>query len=97
MRKLRTLLIFCFITLGWNYLQAQVLVASISEKGDVLCHGDSSGYAIANASGGTAPYNYKIDNGPFSSNKFFTNLSAGTYEITILDATFDSSKVIVVI
>ena len=43
---------------------------------DVVCYGDSDGFIIPSASGGTPPYNI--------SNLF--NLSAGTYPITVVDA-----------
>ncbi|MEL6632127.1 MAG: gliding motility-associated C-terminal domain-containing protein [Bacteroidota bacterium] len=97
MKILHPLLLSCIFIIGGNLLNAQTLTATITEQGDVLCHGDSSGYAIANASGGSAPYNYKIGNEAYSSNKIFPNLGAGTYIITVLDAMFDSTTVSVTI
>ena len=41
---------------------------------------------VINASGGTAPYQYSINGVSFQNNPAFTNLSSGTYTITVKDA-----------
>lgn len=47
---------------------------------DVTCFGGSDGEAIVNVTGGTAPFNYNFaGNVP-------SNLGAGTYSVTVLDA-----------
>ncbi|WP_242131768.1 LamG-like jellyroll fold domain-containing protein [Aestuariivivens marinum] len=48
------------------------------------CHGGSNGYAQVNVSGGTAPYTYAWSNG--QTTQTATNLSAGTYSVTVTDA-----------
>ncbi len=53
---------------------------------DVNCNGLNSGSIMASASGGTAPYEYRIGAGAFSSNPNFTGLGAGNYQITVRDA-----------
>lgn len=39
-----------------------------------------------NASGGTAPYTYKIGSGSFQSSNAFTGITVGTYSITVKDS-----------
>lgn len=50
------------------------------------CFGGSSGSALIQASGGTAPYEYALGNGAFSSNPLLGGLAAGTYTARIRDA-----------
>ncbi|MEZ2443390.1 gliding motility-associated C-terminal domain-containing protein [Chitinophaga sp. RCC_12] len=50
---------------------------------DVLCNGGNSGSAIVTAAGGTLPYAYSWSNG--ATNDTVTNLTAGTYTVTITD------------
>ena len=51
---------------------------------DVDCYGNSSGTLIASAVGGTSPYNWLWNTG--ISGSIVTNLSAGTYVLTVTDA-----------
>ena len=51
---------------------------------DVDCYGNSSGTLIASAVGGTSPYNWLWNTGV--SGSIVTNLSAGTYVLTVTDA-----------
>ena len=52
----------------------------------VLCKGDSTGEIHLTISGGTAPYEYSIDNGvTYQSQNYFDNLSAGAYSIIVKD------------
>ncbi|WP_281238185.1 T9SS type A sorting domain-containing protein [Flavobacterium praedii] len=56
---------------------------------NISCKGDASGSITANVTTGLAPYTYSLDNGPFingNSNITFTNLYAGTHNITVKDA-----------
>ncbi|WP_017494636.1 T9SS type A sorting domain-containing protein [Flavobacterium sp. WG21] len=47
----------------------------------------STGTITVNASGGSAPYQYSIDNGnTYSNSNVFSNLNAGTYNVKVLDA-----------
>jgi hypothetical protein len=52
----------------------------------VLCFGGNTGGINALSAGGTAPYQYSLDNLIFSTNSNFTGLVAGAYVVTIKDA-----------
>lgn len=55
------------------------------------CTGVSNGTITINASGGTLPYQYSLNNGPLQSSNVFTGLPPGTYSAKITDATGCSS------
>ena len=64
---------------------------------DNLCFGDQNGSLSITASGGTAPYSYSINNGNTQVLNSFANLSAGSYTVTVVDATnCPSSQVIII-
>ena len=68
--------------------------ASANVSQQVACYDSSDGSAIANATGGTAPYEYLWSNSANTSS--ISNLSNGTYTVTVTDATgncFDTSSV----
>jgi guanyl-specific ribonuclease Sa len=55
---------------------------------NINCKGEASGSITANATDGLAPYSYSLDNGPYingNSSMTFTNLYAGTHNITVKD------------
>ena len=53
----------------------------------IECFGEDSGEISINATGGTPPYSYSIDNGAnFSATNSFTGLIAGSYQIVVRDA-----------
>ena len=52
----------------------------------VLCFGGNTGSINAVPAGGTAPYQYSLDNVVFSTNSNFSGLLAGAYVVTIKDA-----------
>lgn len=49
------------------------------------CFGESNGVISVNATGGTAPYQYKLGTNAFQTSNSFNNLGAGNYDITIKD------------
>lgn len=54
---------------------------------DPLCFGGTDGEVDINATGGTAPLEYSIDNGTtYQPGNIFTGLSAGNYNIVVQDA-----------
>jgi hypothetical protein len=50
---------------------------------DVTCFGDSSGSILADASGGSGPYQYQWSNGMVG--PMLSELAAGTYQLTVTD------------
>ena len=50
------------------------------------CNGGTDGSITLNITGGTQPYEYSFENGPFTNNSTFSNLAVGDYDITIRDA-----------
>jgi gliding motility-associated-like protein len=50
------------------------------------CNGVQNGTITVNVSLGVAPYEYAIDNGPFSSSKIFSSVGAGSHILKIRDA-----------
>ncbi|MBR9921584.1 MAG: T9SS type A sorting domain-containing protein [Bacteroidetes bacterium] len=56
----------------------------IASQTNVSCFGESTGQAIASASGGTSPYTYEWSNG--ATGPFVNNLAAGMYTVTATDA-----------
>ena len=59
-------------------------VASATAQ-DALCYGGSSGAITLAATGGTAPYSYRLQDAPQSSGTF-SALPAGVYAVTVSDA-----------
>jgi guanyl-specific ribonuclease Sa len=66
-----------------------------STVANITCNGNSDGTITINATGGKAPLHYSIDNGvTFVSSNIFKNLVAGTYNITVKDASNCTSSMI---
>ena len=62
------------------------LQLSISQKQDVSCFNGSDGSFIVSVSGGSAPYQFRLNQGNYQANAAFQSLSAGTYQVEVLDA-----------
>ncbi|HXB10892.1 MAG TPA: PKD domain-containing protein, partial [Bacteroidia bacterium] len=76
-------------------VQPVALVSSITSSSNVSCNGGNNGSAAVTASGGTFPYGYTWTNGGSSAS--VSNLSAGSYTVTVNDANgcFVTSTVII--
>ncbi|QOG02915.1 T9SS type A sorting domain-containing protein [Flavobacterium sp. MDT1-60] len=61
------------------------LVITASDT-SISCYG-STASIIINPVGGQAPYEYSINNSPYTSGNVFANLKAGNYTIKVIDAT----------
>jgi len=69
---------------NFNIKDSGTLETSINTS-NILCHGDSSGTAIANINGGTAPYTYSWT--PYGGvNSMANKLAAGTYTVIVTDS-----------
>lgn len=62
------------------------LIASITNRTDVLCHGDHTGSLTVTVSGGVQPYRYQWSTTPPQTNETASNLQAGIYSVTVFDA-----------
>jgi hypothetical protein len=75
--------------------EPNALVISIDSSLDVNCVGGNDGYASIAVAGGTGTYNYNWSNG--STNAAISNLTIGTYCVTVSDANGCSDSICVVI
>ncbi|MBN2669524.1 MAG: gliding motility-associated C-terminal domain-containing protein, partial [Bacteroidales bacterium] len=73
----------CQVIDSINLVAPLALDIQIDSVMNVLCFGDSTGYAIANVSGGTLPYSYIWSNG--DTDTIADTLSAGWYYLTVQD------------
>lgn len=73
-------------TLNYSFTISEptAVVASIGSTTNVVCNGGNSGSATAIAAGGTGAYTYAWSNG--STTALNTGLVAGTYTVTVTDA-----------
>lgn len=55
------------------------------EEVDPDCNGSASGQIIVNATGGTGPYQYMLNQGGLVSSGLFANLKEGDYTILVID------------
>ena len=61
-------------------------IATISTMTTPASCGASNGQIIVNAEGGLEPYTYSLNDSPFQASNTFNNVSAGGYEVKVLDA-----------
>lgn len=78
---------------GWNgnctdvYTDVvSVGLASTTTVVNATCYGSSNGSITVNATGGTAPYQYMINDGSYQGSNVFSGLAAGSYNVSVLDA-----------
>lgn len=64
---------------------SEALNANITQT-NALCFDEATGSITAAGIGGTAPYQYRLNSGGYTSNGTFSNLAAGTYNVTVRDA-----------
>lgn len=75
----------CKDTVTTTISQPSLLSASITATTDISCNGGNNGAATVTATGGTTPYTYSWATTPTQTNASATNLSAGSYPVTITD------------
>ncbi len=92
--------IFFILILGFSLTsqsaQAQ-LTGTVSNLTDVICFGGASGSVSITGSGGASPYQYKIDDQEYQESGVFSNLTAGSYQLTVIDADEETVSVYVTI
>jgi len=91
---LTLLLIFFTLTSG-NSVGNDVAITVSNNKTNLTCDGASDGSINITVSGGTAPYTYswtKTNSSFNSSAEDISNLSQGTYQVTVTDSNSDSSS-----
>jgi gliding motility-associated-like protein len=65
--------------------EPELLVLSIDDHEDILCHGDNTGSITSSATGGTGNYYFSINGTSTGVNSFFENLAAEDYLIKVTD------------
>jgi gliding motility-associated-like protein len=77
----------CTATTSATITEPTQVVISSTPAVDATCNGANNGSISINASGGTIPLQYSINNGSsYQSGSSFSNLSPGTYQIIVQDA-----------
>ncbi len=76
---------FCAATCSITIVEPQSLVCSLDTR-LALCNGEATGSITINSAGGTTPYEYSLDGGPWQPGNVFVNLDAGNYTVTTRDA-----------
>ncbi|MBA3683072.1 MAG: SprB repeat-containing protein, partial [Bacteroidetes bacterium] len=75
----------CVTTVTTTIGQPSALTLTLSSL-QPSCNGGNNGTVTATAAGGTSPYLYNINGGPNQAgNNFSTNISAGAYNVTVID------------
>src|SRR5581483_7754071 len=74
----------CTGTAAFNITQPTQLTLSSNGQTNVLCFGGANGSITVNANGSVPPYNYVWSNG--GSGASITNITAGTYSVTVTDS-----------
>ena len=73
------------------------LVILLIDKVNVLCFNGNTGSIKVEASGGNAPYEYKLNNSEYQSSGTFNLLTAGAYTVTVRDAKGETTGIPVTI
>jgi large repetitive protein len=77
----------CSAVAAVTITQPLAITATLANQTNVLCNGLSTGTAEVLVGNGQAPYSFAIDNiNPAQTTGIFSNLSAGSYNVTIADA-----------
>jgi gliding motility-associated-like protein len=62
------------------------LFLDLDDTGDVLCHGDTTGFISVAATGGTPSFEYSVNGNDFQAQPIFNSLAAGNYTVVIRDS-----------
>jgi len=75
----------CLVNVTVNIAQPPALTLNLTPFA-VSCNAGTNGSVTAVAGGGSPGYQYSLNGGPFSGSANFTNLAAGVYSVTVMDA-----------
>ena len=75
----------CPASLTLNTIEPDSLFVNVTAITAASCLGIDNGSLTLNGIGGTPPYEYSLNNGPYQSNPVFNGLAAGSYLIGIKD------------
>ena len=75
------------------------LFAILNSSNNITCNGLDDGWAIVDGVGGTntGGYTYSFNNGPFSNNNSFFNLTPGAHEVKVRDDNDCEASIIIII
>jgi gliding motility-associated-like protein len=76
----------CTVVGDTTFQQPPPLFINVDEVINLLCFGDMNGSISVLGEGGVPPYEYSIDGQTFQLDPQFQGLSAGNFELTIMDA-----------
>ena len=75
----------CTATLSNIQIIEPTAITLTYDKTNLQCYNDGTGTITVNASGGSPAYQYSIDGSNYQASNQFTGLSAGFYNITVVD------------
>jgi gliding motility-associated-like protein len=78
--------LLCTFDLPFVVNQPALVSGTVSALVNVSCFGGTNGSATINASGGSTPFQYRLNAGALQSSGIFTGLPAGSYTVTIQDS-----------
>jgi len=76
----------CTDTLHVTLDEPGILQLSLLGSGDAQCFGEASGFINVEAASGTPDYQYSLDGVSFQGSGLFQGLTAGTYNVVVMDA-----------
>ena len=77
----------------YNVTVGSLLNGNINSLTNVACFGANNGSVTVAGSGGVSPYEYKLGTGSYQSSGTFSSLAAGSYTITVRDASLNTFDV----
>ncbi|WP_343636856.1 choice-of-anchor L domain-containing protein, partial [Fluviicola sp.] len=83
----------CTKNLSITIVATNAPIASIQSQTNVSCFGGVNGSVIIGVAGGSSPFSYSLNGGPSQASNTFTNLTAGSYTATVVDANGCSATV----
>ncbi|MEO0641036.1 MAG: gliding motility-associated C-terminal domain-containing protein, partial [Bacteroidota bacterium] len=75
----------CITTQSIEITEPDTLTVDVGETVDILCFGDSTGSISLLTTGGTQPYNFSLDSTVFQPDSLFEGLTAGAYQVLVVD------------